>query len=256
MKHWPSFVALSLAVIAIGLGWTARAPGRQPDVPSAAVDLAPLVARIEALERRLTESERVVAHPSVAPLSAPVRESAQAAPSTTKDELEERLKRLEAQLTQFATNQQPVRGMPAAPLPSERKVDLGELHRTVRDATRTEEERMRALGDLRGQREADGSDARLAVLDEMILLAQTSTNAKTRADVWRQMSHVTDPRLKRPLLDALSFDTSAKSREEAAETLADFLPDAQVDAALRAAAQNDTDQGVRRQAGASLAGGR
>lgn len=250
MKQLPAFLALFVALVAIGMSWMWRAP--EP-VVRATVDLAPLVERIERLERREQESGRPVEKESAAPLSAPMQERVE---SKTTGELEAKLAELEARLSKFAVNEKPTRGAAGAVMPSERKVDVGELHRTARDATRTEEERLRALGDLRGLRDADGSDARLAVLDDMLLLAQTSTNEKTRADVWRQLSHVTDARLKRPLLDALAFDTSAKAREEAAETLADFLPDAHVDAALRAASQNDADQAVRRQAGASLAGGR
>jgi len=58
-----------------------------------------------------------------------------------------------------------------------------------------------------------------------------------------------------PLLDALAHDTSTKAREEAAETLADFLPDARVEAALRDAMDSDPDRSVRRQAARSLTGG-
>jgi hypothetical protein len=61
-----------------------------------------------------------------------------------------------------------------------------------------------------------------------------------------------DPRLRQPLLDALAYDPHAKAREEAAESLADFLPDLSIEAALRFAAENDADAGVRRQAAASL----
>ncbi len=85
-------------------------------------------------------------------------------------------------------------------------------------------------------------------------LARTLSKGETRADVWRQLSHVTDRRLRQPLLDALAYDEHAKAREEAAETLADFLPDRAVEGALRAAMENDVDAGVRRQAAESLAG--
>jgi HEAT repeat protein len=66
--------------------------------------------------------------------------------------------------------------------------------------------------------------------------------------VWRQLSGVTDRRLLQPLLDALAFDTSVNAREEAAETLSDFLPDPAAESALRHAADNDPDEGVREDA--------
>jgi hypothetical protein len=74
--------------------------------------------------------------------------------------------------------------------------------------------------------------------------------------VWRQLSHLTDPRLRQPLLDTLAYDEHAEAREEAAETLEDFLPDLGIEGALRLAAENDPDAGVRRQAASSLAGAR
>lgn len=57
-----------------------------------------------------------------------------------------------------------------------------------------------------------------------------------------------------PLLDALANDPWAKAREEASETLADFLCDATVEAALRRAMEEDEDAGVCRQAAESLYG--
>lgn len=124
----------------------------------------------------------------------------------------------------------------------------------ARDPLASEAERLDALSGLRGNHQADGTDARLAVLPEMILLAQTTQDAATRADVWRQLSHVTDRSLLAPLLDSLQNDASDEVREEAAETLADFLPDPAAKSALEYAAQYDPDEGVRRQAADSLGG--
>lgn len=118
----------------------------------------------------------------------------------------------------------------------------------------TTEEMLDALRELRFQRLADGTDARLPVMDEMIALAQRSENGDVRADVWRQMDGVVDPAFATALLDALANDPHAKAREEAAESLSPFLPDPGVESALRAAAEFDEDEGVRAQALRSLSG--
>ncbi len=73
-----------------------------------------------------------------------------------------------------------------------------------------------------------------------------------RADVFRQLSGVKDAILKPPLIDALQRDKYPKVREEAAETLAPFLADPYVRAALTSAAQNDPDEKVQKQARETL----
>ena len=118
------------------------------------------------------------------------------------------------------------------------------------------EELLSALRGLRGQRLADGTDARIGVLPEMLNLVQTSQDGDQRADVWRQLSGVKDPSLLEALLASLADDPVPKVREEAAETLEGFMPNATVQAALRLATDNDENSRVRRQAGESLGGGR
>lgn len=131
--------------------------------------------------------------------------------------------------------------------------NLDELTASALDPTGTEEQRIQALRRLRGQRLADGSDARSpAVVAEMIAIGEGSADARLRADAWRQLSGVGDPQLVTPLLASLAHDPDARVREEAAETLGDFLPDANVQAALQYAMQNDSDDRVRRQAAESL----
>jgi len=101
--------------------------------------------------------------------------------------------------------------------------------------------------------EQQNSEARLLVLDEMIALGQTSPDPMTRTDVWRQLNHLTDPRLKRALLDSLALDSDGKTRAKAIDTMKDFLPDAQVEAALRIALQNDASPDVKAIAASLLA---
>jgi len=237
----------------------------QPSVAAASpsdIDLGPLTARVAALEQQVGKTALEASEPRIevpVPVTgAPVPDRSTAAAIV---ELSTHLARVEAELAELKAKSE-VRAVvdPIIPnsRPSPEAIDaaLEQLTLRARDVAATEEQRLAALRELRGKTRPDGLDARLAVLDDMLVLAQNSTDPAVRADVWRQLSNVTDPRLKQPLLDALAFDKDAKAREEAAETLAGFLPDAKVEAALRQALQNDASEDVRKQAGKSLAGGR
>ena len=123
---------------------------------------------------------------------------------------------------------------------------------TFEDASKPIEERLVALRRLRGAVLEDGVDARIAIVDTAVQLVQASTDAKVRADVWRHMTRVADPRLIDPLLNSLSNDKDPKVREEAAETLRTFYQNSSVKAALQAAAKNDANAKVRKEALDSL----
>lgn len=125
------------------------------------------------------------------------------------------------------------------------------------DLRADEEERLDGLRALRGRRLEDGSDARDDdVVLAMVDLAETSEDPEVRADVYRQMSGCTNPHLRAPLLRALDQDANAEVREEAAETLEDFLPDAEVLAALQRALASDPSPRVKAQAAESMFGGK
>jgi hypothetical protein len=249
-------LVLALVALALHLGG-----GREPDsgATSAIPDLQPLAGRIDALETEIERMRGVVEELRLTPAALPEREPASVvAPGI--DELTRRVEDLERRPHARLDGQGRV-------IPTEaEQAELDRLYSTeddlqraiarAEDPTATEAERLQALRLLRGQRDAAGLDARLHVLDSMLELARTSQEGEVRADVWRQLSHVIDRRLRQPLLDTLAYDEHADAREEAAETLEDFLPDVGVEAALRLAAENDADGGVRRQAASSLAGKR
>lgn len=247
---------LALLLHTLGRGGergTGAAAAREPD-------LGPLLARVEALEEENRRSREALDDLRLVTPPAPEREE-RFSSDARLDELERRVAELERR-PEVPTDGQGIREelSEAARVEFLRRNTPGEgMQRAIdraQDPAAAEEERLAGLRALRGQRDPAGIDARLYVLDSMLELARTSSKGETRADVWRQLSHVTDARLRQPLLDALAYDEHAKSREEAAETLEDFLPDLGVEAALRAAAENDADAGVRRQAAASLVGGR
>lgn len=90
------------------------------------------------------------------------------------------------------------------------------------------------------------------VVQAMLELQAKSSDPNVRADVFRQLSGVSDPMMKPHLINGVLKDDNPKVREEAAETLAPFWSDPYVQSALRSAAQNDPDQKVREQAEETL----
>ena len=90
------------------------------------------------------------------------------------------------------------------------------------------------------------------VVKEMALAYYSMDNDDAKADIFRQLDGVKTPELKTPLLDAVSKSTNTRVREEAAETLAAYLPDPDVKAWLEHLAANDPTQRVRREAQRSL----
>lgn len=130
--------------------------------------------------------------------------------------------------------------------------DVLDYQSQATNALASEEEKIRALRALRGNQDEFGDARNRDVVLSMIDLVETSEDPDVRADIYRQLSGVTEPDLKRPLLYSLANDSSAEVREEAAETLEDYLPDSEVLAALRYAADNDQSKDVREQARESM----
>jgi HEAT repeat protein len=127
------------------------------------------------------------------------------------------------------------------------EIDLAQMRQAAINPQASVEERLAALRALRT------ADARTPdVVQAMLQLEATSTDAKVRADIFRQLSGVRDPVLKPHLINGMLKDQDPKVREEAAETLGPFWSDPYVQSALKAAAQNDPDEKVRKQALESL----
>jgi cell division protein FtsB len=255
MKIGIALATLAIALAVILMFWSTAGRDGAANAATADVDLDSLTSRIEALEKKNAELQaRIEAGKLETPGStrAPVENSATEGLTARVTEVERQLAELRSKVevqAQLKANPQPGLVKPEAP-----PATLDEATRRARDPSATEAQRLAALHELRMLKLPDGTDARLAVLDDMIRLAQSSTDGDARADVWRQLNHITDARLKQPLLDALAFDTDKKAREKAADTLTDFLPDKVVEAALRQALQNDPSPDVKKQAAKSLGG--
>ena len=259
-----SVIALLLAVASMAIAFARRRPPSPSDhARSDKITLEKITAmenRLASLDdelsrlRRSLNTQPPLARVPIQPIEAADRTLP---PNGALDELATRIAEMEATLSEHLARG--TRGpSPEFPTrlsnkdPEEFEDDTAGWTRVALDPMSTPEQSLAALRRLRFQRLEDGSDARIPVLSTMIELAQTSPEGEVRADVWRQLSGVTDLSLLQPLLHALANDSHAKAREEAAETLADFLPDPVVEAALIQARDLDSDRGVREQAVRSL----
>ncbi|MCB9891633.1 MAG: HEAT repeat domain-containing protein [Planctomycetes bacterium] len=170
--------------------------------------------------------------------------------------LDERIAALEASVARLTTARihAPTTGSSTAGMPSTQRPardDAAEASKhqiTAADANADVEQRMRALRHLRG---IEGGRSP-SVVAAMIHLAQTSQDPEVRADVWRQMSRAKDKQLVAPMMQAVQSDAHPKVREEAAETLGDFLDEPGVRSILQHVSENDVEEDVRRQARSSL----
>lgn len=265
-----AILALVLSALALGAALLSSpgAPHASEASPRSIGAPADLDQRLAALDERIVAIETAVELLQLRPDAAPsaTRQPAEAG-SGVSEELQSRIEELERTLAnqegeREARSEEALRALRETlgrRGPRDRDEDersLEEWTNQALDRNSTPEEMLDALGELRGEHLEDGTDARLPVLPEMIELARLSEDGQVRSDVWRQLSGVTDPSLLGPLLDALANDPYADAREEAAETLEDFLPDGTVESALRHAMEHDVDPGVREQAAESLARGR
>lgn len=254
----PALIALLVAVIALAVALF-RAPeppilAQAPVTAGASAEEA-LVQRIASLEAEVAKLGGEIA---VLRSSSPGTRETMATAEVDAEALAAEVAQLERQLAEqrstrrATTTPANVSVREAEVLDAGPKKGIEDWVRRVKSGALTEEEMLTALRSLRGARSSNGTDPRLGVLPEMIRLAESSQDESARADVWRQLSGVTDPSLLQPLLRALQSDPSAKVREEAAETLGDFLPDANARDALQFAAENDASPDVRAQCYESL----
>jgi hypothetical protein len=87
------------------------------------------------------------------------------------------------------------------------------------------------------------------VVKQMIQAYSSTEDAKLRADIFRQLSGVTTSELKPILVAALRDPNQASEiRQEAAETLAHYLPDTDAKVWLEHLAANDADERVQEEA--------
>lgn len=190
-------------------------PARTEATPPPKVDLAPIAARLAALEQKLDALNQT-------------RMDQEAATKAFND-------------SQKAVAESRARG-------------LRECQRTAVNRNATEKERVAAFKALRDVTTEDGKPAMTHdVLVAIADIAENSPDEDVRLDVYRNMHRADDPAARDTMLHALTHDTSSKVRAKVAEDLDTFVDDPLVESALRTAADSDADSEVKRGALKALA---
>jgi hypothetical protein len=95
-----------------------------------------------------------------------------------------------------------------------------------------------------------------AMVQALVAVGTTSPDSLTRSQIWANFDGASRfPQIVQPLLNALANDTSDHVRNEASETLGQYLDDPVVKKALENAAKSDSSQDVRDKAMRTLRSG-
>jgi hypothetical protein len=225
----------------------------EPQTPAPAADAA----RIQELEARLARLEELAARPVAAPASAASevprwRDDAdpRADPhAVTPTILAQRLLALERRLEE-SQGRAPDPERAAAPAPRDGQQPVAAARRTILDKAASADAKLEAHRQLRRVRDAYTPD----MVDELVRIATLDPRGEVRAAVWTFFdgsSHL--PQLVPTLLRALVHDVDSRVREEAAETIGNYVKDdLGVVSALRQAAESDADPRVRAKAKRTL----
>ena len=209
---------------------------------------------VRALEARISRLESAAnAREAEAPPAVPDDEIARRIESA----LDERLEKLEAEITDHLTAIERRASAPAVigqqvETEEERAAIVAEKQAIAVDRTLSAESRIRALADLRFR---DGRS--LEVTRAMIeMIMDPAIEASRRAHIIRNLDGVTFPELKPSLIQSVLNDPDPEVREEAAETLGEYLRenDQEVGEVLRRVNQTDSANRVREEAANQLRG--
>jgi len=223
-------------------------PARDPRGDELAASLLDLQRRVTALEAQLAAPRAAV--PTAPADTQPAREQFAA--------LERRLAVLEspradarAAVLRDVASAERVR-VARPPETKEEAAQREAAQRKVLDPSATVQDKLAAHEQLRRVPDAYTP----AMVQELLRIAATSGEGQVRADVWRFFDGESKvPALVRPLLRALGNDTEDIVREEAAETLGNYLDDPVVAGALRWSADRDGAERVRNKAQRTLQSG-
>lgn len=205
----------------------------------AVAEIQQLHDELAALRSAVAELNRLLA--SAQSANAGARAAATPTKPAEPGSVEARLAEVSATLDQFRS------GMVRSGMLPPGSNEVHSMKAVILDPATGVEEKLIALRTLRA------ADARTDdVVKQMIQAYYSTENAAFRADIFRQLDGVKTPELRAPLLEAVSKAADAGVREEAAETLFHYLPDADVKAWLEHLAANDPNQRVREQAAQSL----
>lgn len=218
---------LVLIALTLSAGAFLRSPSEPPPPPDLQPlrdQLADLRRAVESMAQRAPQSEAIPV-PAVSPDGVTVHQLHQ-----WIWDLDQRL----AQLDQTRAIPNPL----TAPF-----TDTDHARQVALNFQASPEARLMALRALRATNERTPE-----VVQAMLNLQASLSDAKLRADIFKQLSGSDSPILKQPLLAALRDDQSPKVREKAAEALLPFINDPSVRTALASAMQNDADEKVQKKA--------
>jgi outer membrane murein-binding lipoprotein Lpp len=244
-------VALPLALLLPGQGGApslspAVVPARDPRVDALAASVQELQRRVAALEAQLAAPRAAV---PPAPDDGPAREQVAA--------LERRLAALERPRAARPAMPQDVAAAAHGGVaqPPETKEDAARreaAQRTILDPKASVKDKLAAHEQLRRVPDAYTP----AMVQELLRIAAATDDGQERADVWRCFDGSSKlPALVQPLLRALASDPADIAREEAAETLGNYLDDPVVESALQWSAARDGAERVRAKAQRTLQSG-
>ncbi len=253
-------VLIAVAIAAALLGGAASAflvMARSPDASiqsaTGTTDLDAMHRRLEHLEAELAKSNSAVPVVQRGGAQSPVeREPA----SGAMDRLLQRLEAVEHALVGLGKPSAEASKPVLAAVPPDAAIakqtpesQIAAGQEVILDPGRSDQEKLRAWGELRSHPNGWND----AVVATMTHLGLNHADATVRADVWRQAdARSTNPAMGQALLRALQADQEAKVREEAAETLENYLDLPGVRDALAYARDRDVDEAVRRQATRTL----
>ena len=246
-------VALFAGAAAGILGSRLAVPADPGVVPATANELLPRLLELEAKVAALGFAAAVPAPAVAAERSVdPAREPAEVVDGHAR----QRLESLETAVARLQQTNQAARSAvvrdPATEAGAPKKT-AAEHRFAIVAAGANEADQLAAWRQLRNLDNAY-DDATVAV---MVQVGLASKNPETRADVWRQADgRSKHPALAPALMQSLQSDGEARVRDEAAETLENYLDVPGVREALAAAMESDADESVRRQARHSLENGR
>ncbi len=116
-------------------------------------------------------------------------------------------------------------------------------------------DRVLALQGLAGRKDEEGRDGRNQLVIESVLdLARSSEDSWVRSQVYRNLRGLREPWLVQELAHPLTQDADERVRVASLETLASWLPNAEVELVLRDALRVETSPSIQRRIQALLAG--
>jgi len=240
MKGAATWIALALSLVgglvAAGAYYRVRSAAPGSGDPAAIEALKTRISHLEAQLARLDRGQG----PSFPPAPPGTPQSAEAELADLRKRVESLERRPPSGSPGFTDQGRAGRG-------NQQAIDVQK--KRLMDTTKSDQERAAALGTLRlyaGHKTDDVVDAALALL-------ASAKEARIRAVILRNLRGADNAKLPPVLIRILSSDPDEDVRTDAAQTLSDYVGQAEVKTALQQAAANDPSDKVRKRAETALA---